>query len=188
MKLSVQIEFDKTLDLETGKSSVIVGRSSKNDLVITHNSISRQHCQIDFLKGVFYIKDLGSSNGSFIDGQKLEPQVKTPFLSSQQLTLGKLECEIAEGSAPIHSNSKVLSSGLTERGDATATVRLSRIDLNRPALNPEIEKKKKLKGPRNPITMKNDDEKVVSQKSKKPLIILLIIALLGAAWFLAPGE
>src|SRR5688572_9309170 len=99
MKLSAQIEFDKTLDLETSKTTVIVGRSPKNDLVITHDSISRQHCQIEFVKGVFYITDMGSSNGSYIDGQKLEPNVRTPFISSQQLTLGKIECEISESSA-----------------------------------------------------------------------------------------
>lgn len=188
MKLSAQIEFDKTLDLETSKSTVIVGRSPKNDLVITHDSISRQHCQIEFVKGVFYITDLGSSNGSFIDGQRLEPNARTPFISSQQLTLGKIECEISEGSAPTDTNAKVVSSGVTARGDATATVRISRIDLNRPVMTPEMEKKKKLKGPRNPVTMDDDDDKIVVQKSKKPLIVLGIIVLLAAAWFLAPGE
>lgn len=188
MKLSVQIEFDKTLDLETPKTSVIVGRSPKNDLVITHDSISRQHCQIDVAKNIFYITDLGSSNGSYIDGQRLEPQVRTPFISSQQLTLGKLECEITDSSAPTDSNAKVLSSGPSSKGDATATVRLSRIDLNRPAMTPELEKKKKLKGPRNPVTMDEADDTPDPKKSKKGLIILVLILALAAAWFLAPGE
>lgn len=188
MKLSVQIEFDKTLDLETSKTSVIVGRSPKNDLVVPHDSISRQHCQIDVVKNVFYITDLGSSNGSFIDGQKLEPQVKTPFISSQQLTLGKLECEITESSAPTETKDKVVSSAVSNKGDATATVRLSRIDLNRPAMTPEMEKKKKLKGPRNPVTMDEADDTPDPKKSKKALIIAGVIIALAAAWFLAPGE
>lgn len=191
MKLSVQIEFDKTLDIETSKTSVIVGRSPKNDLVIAHDSISRQHCQIDVVKGVFYITDLGSSNGSFVDGQKLEPQVRTPFISSQQLTLGKLECEITENSAPIDPKAKGVSVPISVRGDATATVRLSRIDLNRPAITPELEKKKKLKGPRNPVTMDEADEADDTsdpKKSKKGLFILVLILALAAAWFLAPGE
>lgn len=67
MKLSVQIEFDKTLHLETPKNSVILERSPKADLVIPHDSISRQHCQIDVAKNIFYIPDPGSSNG--IGGQ-----------------------------------------------------------------------------------------------------------------------
>ncbi len=188
MKLSVQIEFDKTLDIETSKTSVIVGRSPKNDLVIAHDSISRQHCQIDVVKGVFYITDLGSSNGSFIDGQKLEPQVKTPFISSQQLTLGKLECEIAENSAPIDPKTKGVTAPVSGKGDATATVRLSRIDLNRPVNTPELEKKKKLKGPRNPVTMDEADDTPDPKKSKKGIFILVVIVALAAAWFLAPGE
>ena len=157
-------------------------------MVIAHDSVSRQHCQIDFLKGVFYITDLGSSNGSFIDGHKLEPQVKTPFLSSQHITLGILECEISQSSAPTDSNAKILSSGLSEKGGATVTLRLARIDLNRPAVTPEIEKNKKLKGPRNPVTMNSDDEKAITQKSKKPLIILVVIVFMAAAWFLIMGE
>lgn len=188
MKFSAQIEFDKTIDLEISKTSVIVGRSPKNDLVITHDSISRQHCQIELVKGVFYITDLGSSNGSFIDGQRLVPNVRSPFISSQQLTLGKIECEISENSAPTESNAKIVSSQVTARGDATATIRISRIDLNRPAMTPELEKKKKLKGPRNPVTMDDEDDKIVIQKSRKPTIVLGMIVLLAAAWFLAPGE
>lgn len=188
MKLSVQIEFDKCLDLETPKSSVIVGRAPTNDLVITHDSISRKHCKIDVVKGVFYITDLGSSNGSFIDGQKLQPEVRTPFIGSQQLTLGKLECEITESGAPTdHANAKVVSSKLTN-GDATATVRISRLDLNRPAITPEMAKKHKVKGPRNPVTDDGKDDDVEIGRSKKPLIAVIVIALLAAAWFLAPGE
>lgn len=188
MKLSVQIEFDKTLDLETAKTSVIVGRSPKNDLVITHDSISRQHCQIDVVKGVFYITDLGSSNGSFIDGQKLIPQARTPFISSQQLTLGKLECEITESSAPTDQKNSGAAIPLSNKGDATATIRISRIDLNRPAITPELEKKKRLKGPRNPVTMDDLDDTPDPKKSNKALIFLVLLVALAAAWFLAPGE
>ena len=50
MRLSVQIEFDKILDLSTSKTTVIVGRASDvADLVINHPSISRRHCKIEYI-------------------------------------------------------------------------------------------------------------------------------------------
>src|SRR5690606_42055685 len=77
MKLSVQIEIDKAMDLETPKKKVTVGRSSGNDLVIAHNSISRNHCTIEETGDGFFITDLGSSHGTIIGEQKLISQKRT---------------------------------------------------------------------------------------------------------------
>lgn len=187
MRLSVQIEFDKTLDLETPKLSVIVGRSHKSDLVIGHDSISRKHCKIDFIKNIFYITDLGSSNGTYIDGQRLEPQIRNSFDPSQQLMLGKIECEIAESFTPINGQQKIISSDLSTNGDYTATIRISRIDLNRPA------KPIKMRNAPTPKKAIKDDKKVQKPKEsnglllKKTLTITLIALALTVAWFSAPN-
>ena len=85
MRLSVQIEFDKTLDLVTHKKIVTVGRSPKCDLVIPHESISRKHCQIEVIKGNFYITDLGSSNGVTVNG------IRIPAEHRRGLRLGRPE-------------------------------------------------------------------------------------------------
>lgn len=61
---------------------------------------------------------------------------------------------------------KVISSTLSSKGDATATIRPSHIDLNRRIMTAEIGKKKKLKGPCNPVTM-DDVEDVAEPKNQK---------------------
>ncbi len=189
MRLTVQIEFDKTLDLETFKNSVTVGRNPANDLVIKHDSVSRTHCRLEFQKGVFYVTDLGSSNGTFLDGEKVEPEKRTAFLSTQMLTIGKLDCEVKESTAPQSApEAKVVSSELSTKGDYTATMRIARINLNRGPGAAEAGKKLKPKGPRNPITDELQNPKTAKKDNKK-LLMLVGIAILGiaAAYFLGDG-
>ena len=153
MRISVQIEFDKTLDVETPKNNVIVGRSNSSAyVVIPHDSISRAHCRIEIEDGSFYITDLGSSNGTFLDGKRLSPDKRTPFLTSQQVTLGQLECEISDAGLSNEQITKAESLKASIQSNCTTTIRIARLDLNKPSITLEMEKKNKIKGSRNPVT------------------------------------
>lgn len=185
MRLSVQIEFDKTLDLDTFKSSVTVGRSPTCDLIIPHESVSRTHCRIEKGQNGFYLTDLGSSNGSFIDGRKLSPNVKTAFKPSSQLVIGKLECEVSETVSPSIPE-KIVSTEHSSRGDYTATMRISRLDLNKPSITLENEKKLKVTGPRNPISEHSFKQVPQETESKGIYIFLFVVISLGLAWMMAP--
>lgn len=185
MRLSVQIEFDKTLDLVTAKNNVIVGRSPKSDLVIPHDSISRNHCRIEVEKGIFYITDLGSSNGTFLDGQKVTPEQRTPFLTSSQLTLGKLDCEVSEYTVPQETPGKVEVQDVSPKGDYTATMRVSRLDLNKAPRPPEAAKPKP-KGPRNPVS-EASKKRVQKKDSKKGYIILFMVVAAVVAYLINEG-
>ena len=48
-----------------------VGRSQKNDLTIRDNSMSRNHCRFFFKDRRLWVADLGSSNGTFVNGVSL---------------------------------------------------------------------------------------------------------------------
>lgn len=184
IRLSVQIEFDKTMDLVTHKSSVIVGRSPKCDLVIPHDSISRQHCQIDFIKDQFFITDLGSSNGVSINGQKITPQRKTLFPPKSQLAFGKMECELVSTVENKPQEHTIVSSNVAPGGDFTATIRLARLELNKPSITLELEKKQPaLKRPRNPVTYEPPVE-VVKPSGKKYFLFALGFLILALAWIM----
>ena len=70
------------------KDSVSIGRSSQCDLVITHESMSRQLCKIEFKNNEFFITDLGSINGVYIDGKKIPANSSIPFHTYLHLAFG----------------------------------------------------------------------------------------------------
>jgi ABC-type multidrug transport system ATPase subunit len=72
MRMKLLIEWDdESLVLEPEKTYVL-GRDSSSDIPIYSERISRSHLRFSFEKKKWIIKDLGSSNGSFIGGKKFE--------------------------------------------------------------------------------------------------------------------
>ncbi|MEL2198892.1 FHA domain-containing protein, partial [Acinetobacter baumannii] len=57
---------DLTIDID---KSLSIGRSDSNDLVLATSQISRQHAKINRIGEQLYVQDLGSSNGTFINGE-----------------------------------------------------------------------------------------------------------------------
>lgn len=53
-------------------ATVTIGRSANNDIQIAERHVSRQHAVISYRKGVFMITDLGSSNGTFVNDERVE--------------------------------------------------------------------------------------------------------------------
>ncbi len=56
--------------LEVKQGTVIVGRASVSDLRLQHPSISRRHTQFKRVGEQFFVKDLGSQNGTFVNKQR----------------------------------------------------------------------------------------------------------------------
>lgn len=63
--------FEVVLD---GKKNVLGKKKDLVDIVIDFNNmISRKHCCIEVEDGIYYVKDEGSSNGTYVNGVKLVP-------------------------------------------------------------------------------------------------------------------
>lgn len=52
--------------------SIVVGRSSKLDLTLPDRALSRQHARIYQSEGSWFVEDLGSRNGTFVNQVRLE--------------------------------------------------------------------------------------------------------------------
>ncbi len=89
--LSHELKVDRTT----------IGRVEENTFQIAEASISSRHCEVLLKGNDVVIKDLGSTNGSFINGEKITESVLKP---GQVLRLGQIELKLetgAPGEVPV---------------------------------------------------------------------------------------
>jgi pSer/pThr/pTyr-binding forkhead associated (FHA) protein len=51
---------------------IVIGRSSELDMVLVEDMVSRKHAKIQVASGAITIEDLGSTNGTFVNGEKVK--------------------------------------------------------------------------------------------------------------------
>ncbi len=56
--------------------------------------VSRRHAKIHRHENRFFIEDVGSANGTFLNGQRLTPYLPHPLQSGDEIQLGKLKLVI----------------------------------------------------------------------------------------------
>ena len=68
--------------------SARIGRTAPAEIVIAHKSISREHCVIGLANDELFATDLNSTNGTFVDGDRIRRTTVLPVGSV--LTLGQI--------------------------------------------------------------------------------------------------
>lgn len=95
-KLVVLTESLKGLAHELKVERTTVGRVEDNTFQIAESSVSSHHCEILLKGNDVVVKDLNSTNGTFINGERI---TEAPLKPGQTLRLGQIELKL-DGPAP----------------------------------------------------------------------------------------
>lgn len=88
----------------------IVGRRRRDcDLVINHHGVSKLHCAIAKTDGLLFVRDLGSTNGTKVNGQRV---TRGALLPGDELAFGNTKFRVHLGPGD--------PSALTDRTEAMA--------------------------------------------------------------------
>jgi hypothetical protein len=72
------------------RGPISVGRTSENDIAIPEYSVSKRHCIIARVENEYRLTDMGSTNGTILDGTTLLPQKPRRLKGGETIALGRL--------------------------------------------------------------------------------------------------
>lgn len=75
-------------DVGVSAPVVHVGSGPQNEVVFADDSVSQQHARVEFERGAWRITDLESTNGTFVEGVRLAPEVPTPLPYGSSVRFG----------------------------------------------------------------------------------------------------
>ncbi|MDA8235693.1 MAG: DUF3662 and FHA domain-containing protein [Clostridia bacterium] len=81
---------DPGMTFRLGQHRMVIGRRETNHIFLDDHNISRRHAQLDYIEGSYYISDLGSTNGTFVNDRRVEKQRLEP---GGRICLGTTELE-----------------------------------------------------------------------------------------------
>jgi predicted component of type VI protein secretion system len=73
---------------------LLVGRSEEAKFRIQQDRVSRKHCEFFEQEGGVYLRDLGSTNGTFLNGELIETSAKVPLEPGAVVKIGSLEFRV----------------------------------------------------------------------------------------------
>src|SRR5258706_5502078 len=114
----------RTFDLNVERTTV--GRVEENTFQIADASVSSRHAEILLQGSELLVRDLNSTNGTFINGEKISEAILKP---GQTLRFGQVELKIDDGqpvvapaSAPVSASAPAPAPAPRKSVDATMVI------------------------------------------------------------------
>jgi pSer/pThr/pTyr-binding forkhead associated (FHA) protein len=183
MRINVKLLDGETLEFHVRENSCTIGRSAKCNVVIPHDGVSRQHCQLDIENGEVFVTDLASTNGVLIDGTRIEPNKKTKFQTYLPLSFGPVQSLMVDleedGGIPTSFENPIIRNASTEDSSAR-TQMMTRVAPVKPK---PATPSSSLPPPRNLLRKKKDNTKM-----KLILASIFAILIVALAWYMETNK
>lgn len=134
--------------------SLSVGRGSDNDVVLGSKQVSRNHAVLSVLNGELYVKDLESSNGTFINEQRIEGNKSQRLNANDTLGFASFNFQVIapvaaaldnEQAVPAVSDKPVLSTNAVTSAETISTASDSESGVVAPVVSEAADKKPTIK-------------------------------------------
>jgi serine phosphatase RsbU (regulator of sigma subunit)/pSer/pThr/pTyr-binding forkhead associated (FHA) protein len=100
MAMLIVLQGGKAVSHQIGEGETVLGRHPACTIQLDSNTVSRRHAQITKVNGQYFIEDLGSGNGTFVNGKQIS--AKTQLHHDDRIKLGPILLRFqSEGSALI---------------------------------------------------------------------------------------
>ncbi len=88
-------------EVDLHRDQLIIGRATDSDLSIPSLSLSRRHARLAAREGRFFVEDLGSRNGTFVNGAQIAGV--TPVLPGDEIRCGDVRIRlVAQSTDSVH--------------------------------------------------------------------------------------
>lgn len=84
--------FYEGLEVAIDRERIVIGRGRKADLSLAEATISRAHAALGFDASGFFVEDLGSTNGTMVNGARI---VRQALSSDDEIQMGKLRIGVS---------------------------------------------------------------------------------------------
>ena len=85
----------------TPERTIVVGRSSDLDMVLVEDMVSRKHARIAMQQDQIWIEDLGSTNGTFVNGEKIK---RARLKEGDRVLIGTSILKLIAGDGAVQEN------------------------------------------------------------------------------------
>jgi pSer/pThr/pTyr-binding forkhead associated (FHA) protein len=75
-------------------SRISIGRDAENTISLDDVLVSRRHAVIQKVKDDYFIEDLGSTNGTFLNGQQVPPGKYMRLTAKDMVRIGRTEISL----------------------------------------------------------------------------------------------
>lgn len=137
VRLVIITEGFEGRSIELKNEKITIGRLEDNTFQIPEPSVSGHHCEIVKVGSEYIVRDLGSTNGTFIDDRQINEASIKP---GQLLRLGRVELRLEDENTPPLQKQPPPPSRITTRR-ATVGIKVEDLEGKTRIIRPAFEKK-----------------------------------------------
>ncbi len=102
--------------LPLGQGRCVIGRAEDTDLTLISNDVSRHHAAVVFQEGKYFIEDLNSTNGTFVNGRSVVHYTLSP---GDEISIGDYSVLFDDGTSSLFN---IEETEIKRRGKETAII------------------------------------------------------------------